>query len=102
MMQERTQRSLEQMLEDNRIPARIEITPWEADANVQELIQKQSKDADLVFLGLREPAMKEEAASAERLVGLIGDLPTVVFVRNAGIFAGQLLEDGKDPIALPD
>jgi hypothetical protein len=102
MMQEHTEKSLRQMLQHNRIAARIEITPWDPDANVQELIQKQSKDADLVFLGLREPAVGEEAAYAERLVGLIGDLPTVVFVRNAGIFAGRLLEDGEDPIALPD
>jgi potassium/chloride transporter 4/5/6 len=102
MMQEHTQKSLERILEENRIAARIEITPWDADANVQTLIQEQSKDADLVFLGLSEPEEGGETRYAQRLKSLIGDLPAAVFVRNAGIFAGQLLEDGEDPIALPD
>ena len=102
MMQEHTEKSLRQMLQHNRIAARIEITPWDPDANVQELIQKQSRDADLVFLGLREPKMGDEMAYAQRLRRLIGDLPTVVFVRNAGIFAGQLLEEGEELSALPD
>jgi potassium/chloride transporter 4/5/6 len=102
MMQEHTEKSLRQMLQHNRIAARIEITPWDPDANVQELIQKQSRDADLVFLGLREPKMGEEMEYAQRLRRLIGDLPSVVFVRNAGIFAGQLLEEGEELSALPD
>jgi len=102
MMQSHTQRTLRRMLEDNRIAARIDITPWDPDANVQALIQEQSKDADLVFLGLREPEEGEETAYAQRLEQLIGDLPTVVFVRNAGPFAGQLLENGEDSSALPD
>lgn len=102
MMQDHTEKTLKRMLEDNRIAARIDITPWDADANVQALIQEQSKDADLVFLGLREPEEGEETAYAQRLGRLIGDLPTVVFVRNAGPFAGQLLENGEDPSALPD
>ncbi len=101
-MQDHTEKTLRRMLEDNRIAARIDITPWDADANVQALIQEQSKDADLVFLGLREPEEGEETAYAQRLERLIGDLPTVVFVRNAGPFAGQLLENGEDPSALPD
>ena len=102
MMQEHTQKSLEKMLEENRIAARIEITPWAADANVQTLIQEQSKDADLVLFGLSEPEEGEETRYAERLRSLIGDLPAAVFVRNAGMFAGQLLEEGEDSNALPD
>jgi hypothetical protein len=102
MMQDHTEKTLRRMLEDNRIAARIDITPWDADANVQALIQEQSKDADLVFLGLREPEEGEETAYAQRLERLIGDLPTVVFVRNAGPFAGQLLENGEDLSTLPD
>lgn len=102
MMQEHTEKTLRRVLDDNRIAARVDITPWDPEANVQALIQEQSKDADLVFLGLREPDEGEETAYAQRLERLIGDLPTVVFVRNAGPFAGQLLENGEDPSALPD
>lgn len=102
MMQEHTEKTLRRMLEDNRISARIDITSWDPNANVQALIQEQSKDADLVFLGLREPEEGDETEYAQRLERLIGDLPSVVFVRNAGLFAGQLLEDGEDPVALPD
>jgi hypothetical protein len=102
MMQEHTERTLRRMLEENRISARIDITPWDPNANIQALIQEQSKDADLVFLGLREPEEGDETAYAERLERLIGDLPSVVFVRNAGPFAGQLLENGEDAVALPD
>jgi hypothetical protein len=102
MMQKHTEQSLEEMLEENRIDARIVITPWDPDANVQALIQKQSRDADLVFLGLREPREGDIDAYSRRLDQLIGDLPTVVLVRNAGIFAGRLLENGSDNHELPE
>jgi hypothetical protein len=101
MMQKHTERSLSRMLEENRIKARTVITPWDPEANVQAMIQEQSRDADLVFLGLREPEVGKEEAYAERLSELIGDLPTVVLVRNAGIFAGQLLEEGNEIESLP-
>jgi hypothetical protein len=64
---------------------------------VRDIIHRESGDADIVFLGLREPPPGEEAAYAERLADLVGELPTVVLVRAAGPFAGLLLET-DDPV----
>ena len=61
-----------------------------------DIIHERSSDADIVFLGLREPAPGTETAYAERLAELVGDLPTVVLVRAAGPFAGSLL-DAAEP-----
>jgi len=101
MMQDHNERNLQRMLEENRISAEIEVTPWDPEANVQTLIQQKSQGADLVFLGLREPAEGKEREYADRLAELVGDLPTVVLVRSAGIFAGQLLEDPDEATELP-
>lgn len=101
MMQYHIEQNLDRMLEENRIRARTVITPWDPSGNVQELIQEQSRDADLVFLGLREPEPGTELEYADRLTTLVGDLPTVVLVRSAGIFAGQLLEGRATGDGLP-
>jgi hypothetical protein len=101
MMQNHIERSLRRMLEENRIPSKTVITPWNPSANVQRLIQEQSRSADLVFMGLREPEPGGELAYADRLADLIGDLPTVVLVRNAGLFAGRLLETESGSNGLP-
>ncbi|MCH9649432.1 MAG: Na-K-Cl cotransporter [Deltaproteobacteria bacterium] len=91
---EETQESLRELLMRSRIRASAEvIAPPEGSAlSVQEVIHERSRDADLVFMGLKEPREGEEVAYAERLAKMVGGLPTTILVRAAGPFAGQLLE----------
>ncbi|MBN2431997.1 MAG: hypothetical protein JXQ27_10995, partial [Acidobacteria bacterium] len=91
MMQQQTRRSLERMLQESRIDARTEVTIRPDGTSVQDMIQEQSRDADIVFLGLRQPEPGTETDYAQRLEELVGNLPTVVLVRNASQFAGRML-----------
>lgn len=59
--------------------------------DVPATLRAHSREASLVFLGLREVPQGEEAADAEALVRLTEGLPTTVLVRNAGSFRGRLL-----------
>ena len=71
------------------------------DRPIKKIIHESSSDADIVFMGLREPPPGDEPKYAARLADLIGDLPTVVMVRAAGPFAGRLLdtpESGADQV----
>ncbi len=91
MMAVQTEKSLRSMIEGSRIAAEIEILQKPAGTNLVDLIHEQSRDADIVFLGLREPEEGKEEEYAGRLLELVGELPTVILVRGAGPFAGQLL-----------
>lgn len=88
---EQTQASLKELMRRCRIRAETKVIEREEGELVRHIIQRESGDADLVFLGLGEPSTGEEVHYAERLVQLIGDLPTVILVRAAGPFAGLLL-----------
>ncbi len=91
-MREHTRGEIRRMLTESRIEAETEVALRSEAADVSGIIQAKSRDADIVFLGLHEPAHGEEASYAAHLTGLIGDLPAVVFVRNGSNFAGQLLD----------
>lgn len=91
MMRTQTEVSLRRMLQSSRIDARFEVAMRTEGVNVQAQIQDQSRNADIVFMGLREPPPGEEMEYARRLSELVGDLPTIVLVRNAETFAGRLL-----------
>ncbi len=91
MTHEQTRRSLEALVERCRINAETFVLERPPGANVQDLIQLESAEADLVFLGLQRVAPGEEAGYARRLRGMVGDLPTVMLVHASGPFAGQLL-----------
>ncbi len=82
---------LAKICSSSRITAEVDVTLREPGMKVERVIHAASRDADIVFLGLHEPAPGEEEAYAERLEAMVGDLPTVVLVRNASVFAGQLL-----------
>lgn len=82
---------LAELLRRSRIDATPEVINNPDDTPVTDIIHEHSKDADIVFLGLREPPKGDELAYAERLAELVGDLPTVVMVRASGPFAGHLL-----------
>lgn len=92
MTHDDSKRSLEHLIRRSRISAETEVLPREEGRSVQETIQEVSGDADLVFLGLQDAAPGEEEAYGERLASLIGDLPTVIFLRAAGPFAGRLID----------
>ena len=94
-MRAHTESELTRMLHSSRIAARVEITLHEPGTGPEVVIPRESRDADLVFLGLHEPDAGEELAYAERLERLVGDLPTVVLVRNASMFAGELLAEAS-------
>jgi len=81
-MRHHTTESLDRMLQDSRIDARTEVTLRTEGLDVPSIIQQVSREADVVFLGLSDPTPGEESEYARRLENLIGDLPTVILVRN--------------------
>ncbi len=94
-MLENTRATLDRMLARSRIPARTEVTLRPDDRPVTEVIHELSAEADVVFLGLAEPEPGQERAYADRLAELVDGLPTTLLVRNAGPFAGRLLDEGS-------
>lgn len=81
---------LKAMLPDLRIDVELEVIV-EPDTPAAQIIIEHSKQASLVFLGLREPLRGEEDAYAEQLFDLVTQLPSTVLVRNAGPFRGNLV-----------
>lgn len=92
-----SQSRLTELLKRSRIEAEAEVIDAE-NVVIRDVIHERSQDADIVFLGLREPEPGGEEEYAARLAEMVGNLPTVVLVRAAGPFAGQLLgpEDGAE------
>ena len=62
-----------------------------ADQTVAEIIHQHSRSADVTFLGLMAPEPGAESGDAEQLTELANGLNTVIFVRNASEFSGELL-----------
>ncbi len=91
MTHDQTDRGLRELIQRCRIKAEPKVIQRATGETVQSIIQAESRDADLVFLGLQSAAAGEEEAYYERLQELVGDLPTVILVRAAGDFAGHLL-----------
>jgi potassium/chloride transporter 4/5/6 len=92
LSQEETERGLQELIARGRISAAAEVIPLPGPGEtVQEIIHRRSHDADLVFMGLQSPRPEKEEVYARRLVALVEGLPTVILVRAAGPFAGQLL-----------
>jgi amino acid transporter len=88
-----TEEALTALLDRSRIRAHSEVIE-RGDRTVQEIIQERSRDADLVLLGMQEPAEALVHDYLGRLNDLVGELPTVLLLRAAGPYAGQLLGDG--------
>jgi amino acid transporter len=101
MVAERTERSLRAMIAAARIAASLEVIRKPEGISVQELITDRSADADVVFLGLRSIDAEEADGYVDRLLQLMSGLRSVMLVRSAGPFRGQLLgvEHGESPLA---
>jgi hypothetical protein len=91
MTYERNRSLLMQLTTAARIDAEINVVRKPEDTTVQEIIHERSADADVVLLGLRGNSPGEESTYARRMQTLMDGLSSVLFVRNAGEFRGQLL-----------
>jgi hypothetical protein len=79
------------LLSEVRIDARTDVIMKPPDRTIAQIIHEQSAEADLVFLGLRDPEPGTVADYARRMETLASGLNTTVFVRSAGEFAGKLV-----------
>ena len=84
-------RPLTDLLTEARIDAETDVIVRPAHEAVRAVIKRVSGEADIVFLGLNVPLPGEETAYAGELFELCEGLPTVVFVRSAGRYAGDLI-----------
>jgi hypothetical protein len=88
---DRRETDLQALITETRIRADFEVIVKPENRTVVETIHATSKQSDVVFFGLMEPAEGEDAESAARLEELAEGLKTIIFVRNAGEFAGRLV-----------
>jgi amino acid transporter len=83
--------SLSKLISETRIDAETRIIIKPPERAIHEIISVNSGSADIVFIGLKIPEPGNEADYAERLITIANELSTVIFVRNAGEFAGSLI-----------
>jgi hypothetical protein len=84
-------KGLEALLEEVRIEADTDIIKQPDSQSIAQTIHEHSAGANIVFLGLQDPAPGTEAEYARRMEELASSLCTTVFVRNAERFAGRLI-----------
>jgi len=96
MTMTRNEGLLRKLIGASRIDARAEVILKPEGVKVQDIIRERSADADIVLLGLRGTEPGDEAKYATRITKMAEGLPTVLFVRSAGEFRGQLLGDMDD------
>ncbi|MDX1645342.1 MAG: hypothetical protein R3244_13390, partial [Thermoanaerobaculia bacterium] len=85
------EQGLEQLVPQTRIPADAEVLTLPPGETLSRLIRSRSESAAIVFFGMKEPEAGGEAAYAANMRQLVEGLATVVFVHNAGRFAGRLI-----------
>lgn len=95
MIKQQTEKNLEELLPDIRIQAEPYVILKPEGKSIQTVIQEESADAEVVFMGLADPEKGKELAYADRMEKLAGDLPTVFFVKNSSLFTGGLLESSN-------
>lgn len=98
----RTETYLNELIPSVRIDATAHVKIKPKELSVAEMIQQESGEADVVFLGLATPKAGEEENYAQRLDALAGDLPAVFFVKNASLFIGELLESPEEEFEEPE
>ena len=85
------EKDLEKLIPRSRIPAESQVILKPPDQTVAQVMHEHSAEAELVFMGLLEPDPGTEVDYAKRLLEISEGFPSVVLVRNAGEFVGQLV-----------
>jgi len=82
---------LENMINEVRINAEPNVIVKPKEATITQMIYENSREADLVFIGLKIPDEGDEKNYIRRLDELSKGLKTTIFVRNGEKFAGELI-----------
>lgn len=101
LMQQKNESFLQELVDEIRIQADIHVLLKDPDTKVADVIREESRDAEVVMLGLATPERGREAEYAERLEYLSEGLPNVFFVKNASLFVGNLITPEEEDAA-PD
>jgi len=102
IMRQQTESFLQRLIAEIRIEADIQVLLKDPDATVADIIRRESRDAEVVMLGLATPERGDEAAYAERLEALSEGLHNVFFVKNASLFVGDLVTpEPEEPVKGP-
>ena len=91
LMQQKNETFLRGLVDEIRIDADIRVLLKDPEAKVADIIRHESRDAEVVLLGLATPERGQEAEYARRLEALSEGLPNVFFVKNASLFVGDLI-----------
>ena len=87
--------TLLQLCESTRIKAKPEVFVLKEDEQIRDVIQRESRDCALIFMGLSSPESGQEVEFGQNLRLLVEDMPSVVLVRNSGRFRGDLLGESN-------
>ena len=93
---ESAEAELRKLSADSRINAEPMIVIKEKDELFENVLSRVSSSADVVFLGLNTPEKGDEEDYAKKLEIFAAPLKAVFFIKNSGIFQGQLLETGEE------
>ena len=99
-----SEKFLQELVDEIRIDAEIRVLLKDPEQKVADVIRSESKDAEVVMLGLATPERGKEAEYAQRLEALSEGLTNVFFVKNASLFVGDLVtpEIEEEPEAEPE
>ncbi|MCK5051056.1 MAG: amino acid permease [Candidatus Cloacimonetes bacterium] len=84
-------KNVQDMIDEVRIKAEPQIIIKPQDKSITEIIHEHSRNANLVFMGLKLPLEGEEKDYVKRLEELSDGLKTTIFVRNGEEFAGEMI-----------
>jgi amino acid transporter len=87
---------LADLITEVRIEAAADVLVKGDNQTFTDVMHQAGHAADVTFLGLMIPGPGDELSYAKRLVTLAEGFQTVIFVRNAGVFAGELLMENAD------
>jgi hypothetical protein len=90
-MKEAAEADLAELIPRVRIPAEGKVILKPEERTVKEVMLEESREAEIVFMGMMQPDADEETAYAERLGELVDGFPSVILVRNSGWFIGELV-----------
>jgi amino acid transporter len=88
---EEIESSLNSLITNLRLEARTKIIVKESGETIDDIITGNSRNSDMVILGLMVPREDKEEEYARRMISLSKGLKSVIFVRNASKFRGSLI-----------